>query len=384
MYKSIGRMGAAAVVAAGCFGCGRAKPQVADLQAAARVRVAMPERREFQDAARVQGTVQAKVYAEVAARQAGPLDAFWVDEGDAVTAGQPLFQTDRVELERQLEINQRNLDVAAAMQLEAAAVVEEARAGHTKAEADYKRFRELLAAAAVTQDAFERAELAFKQTEAVLARAEAGLTVSRMRRAQAESNLAIAQKRLDDSLVRAPFDGVVAVRHSEPGEFASLGKAVLRMEDVTRLEVSALLSETLYDRVHAGKSVVTVRLRDTPVAEGVVTYKAATVDPVSRTFEIKADLPRTELLAPGMLCGLDVVLMSRSGLGVPTTAVSIRRGAPCVFVLRDGKAALTPVKTGIAANGQTELLQAEALSGLPVIVEGQAFLNDGDPVETRE
>ena len=81
-----------------------------------------------------------------------------------------------------------------------------------------------------------------------------------------------------------------------------------------------------------------------------------------------------------MLCDVEVTVGDREGLGVPDVAVGRRGGQPVVFVAKGGKVSAQPVKTGWSEGGFTELLDADALSGADVVVEGQSFLNDGDPV----
>lgn len=87
-------------------------------------------------------------------------------------------------------------------------------------------------------------------------------------------------------------------------------------------------------------------------------------------------------MVSGQLCELDLILRREEGVGVPNQALLDRRdNRRAVFVVRDGRAEEVEVKTGIVDGKWTMLLNPAALKGLPVVVEGQAFLGSGDRVD---
>ena len=105
------------------------------------------------------------------------------------------------------------------------------------------------------------------------------------------------------------------------------------------------------------------------------------MDPVSRTFELKAKLPPNTPLISGTLCELELILEERSGLGIPNDAVMLRKGGLFqVYAVNNGKAEQITVVPGISSDGYTELLQADELKDRNFIFSGQYFLNPGDPV----
>ncbi|MBP7828276.1 MAG: efflux RND transporter periplasmic adaptor subunit [Kiritimatiellae bacterium] len=361
-------------------GCGRKPAREAGAARLIKVSVAQPEERVFRSALRVQGTVRAVDRARVAARVAGTIEEVFVDEGAAVEAGRPLFQTDKASLESKVQIERDNLKVAAASRAEAQAALAEARAVFAKAELDYGRFQKLYRDdKAVTLNALEQAETAFKSAEAGLLHARAVVDLAKAREAQARSALEIAEKQLADSTVTAPFQGTVTRKLVELGEYASAGAAVFELEDPARLEAVFVLSAEYYGRVETNRTRLRIARGAEPV-EAAVTYKAPSVHPVTRTFEVRAALPDARGYAPGMLCDVDVTLDEHRGWGLPTAAIGLRGGQAVVFAVEEDRAVLTPVRPGPADNGFTELLDADALLDRGFVVEGQAFLNDGDRV----
>ncbi|MFH0878451.1 MAG: efflux RND transporter periplasmic adaptor subunit [Lentisphaerota bacterium] len=371
----------ALLLLAAASGCGRRSETASGSARVIKVTIEKPAPRTFQERVQVQGTIQAKNSARISALTPGTLEDLFVDEGATVKKGQALFQTDKLNLENRVQIEQDNVKVAAASKTEAAAALMEAEATFKKAEADYQRSRKLFEEQkAITLDAFERAETGFKRAEAGLAHAHAVVELAAARATQAESALKIARKQLEDSLVRAPFDGVITRKFLDRGEFAGAGTAVLSLDDPSKLEAAFVLSEKFFARVFPGTTKILITAGGRTTRETTAYYKAPAVHPVTRTFEIKAYLPESSGFAPGMLGDVSVILDEHQGLGIPSIAVGRRGGQQVVFIAEKDKAVMHVVKTGLTDDGHTELLDADTLNKAGIILEGQAFLNDRDSI----
>lgn len=369
-----------AIIVAGASGCGRTRVIVPLPPPAVRVRAITPVECQFVDGVTVQGMVRARNSARVAARMAGAIEAMLVVEGQAVTNGQALFRTDRVTAQEQMSLRQEDQLVAAAGQREAEAAVAEAEAVHHKALADRDRMHRLYEQSqAVTQDAVERADTELIRAESARIRARAGSDFATARAHQADTSLDIAAKQLADTLVCAPFDAVVVRKMLDAGDFAKVGDGVLDVDDPRRYEAVFSLSAEYYDRVHEGETAVMLA----GDVAAIIRYRSPTVHPVTRTFEIRVDLPAGMAGASGRLCDGTVVFNRRTGLGVPDTAVGIRDEQSMVFVVRGGHVALTVVQTGLSWQGWTEIKSVDAVAGQSVVAEGQSLLDDGDAVRTK-
>ena len=344
-----------------------------------RVRVcALTPGQAFEDCAVVQGSIRTKFTAAVASRLPGTLDEVLADEGDAVKAGQPLFQVDRVNLENQVAIAKDDQAVAQAARAEALAAQAEAEAAHAKAQTDAERFRRLYNdSRSVTKDAWEKAELQLRSAAAALARARAAVASADAKILQSATALRIAEKNLADSRGLAPFDGVITQKLQDRGDYAGAGTPIFMMDDPRVRELCLTLTADRYADVAVGKTVVSADFGQ----ELPVTYKAPTVNPVTRTFEIRAVIEPDPAVAPGMLCGARVVFARRTGFGLPAGAVARRGGREVAFVVgADGTVAAVEAKTGARAGGLVEILNPEAFEGKRVVAEGMLLLNPGDAV----
>lgn len=329
------------------------------------------------------GNVQAKNSAYVSARIPGPLDRIFVDEGDRVVAGETdLFQTDSLKLGKAVEASGQELAVAEHTVLERQAYLEQVQADYHQVRLDYERYKRLYEKdKAVTDSAFEIKESQFLQMSAAQKHARISVELAEKRREQARANLAIAEKDLRDSLVRAPISGVVTERLMEPGEMAAAGTPVLHIEDLSIAEISAFLPEEAFDRVLPGKTRVHIRVGGIELRDQRISYKSPTVTSDLRTFEIRCDVKQPpDGLVPGRIARMEVVLDSREGLGVPREAVLARAGGSVVFIADGNTARMVPVRTGLETDGFVEILEGDLGADPRVVTAGKDLLEDGDGI----
>ncbi len=200
------------------------------------------------------GTVEA-TDADLGFQVAGRVLSIAVGEGDAVRTGDELARLDTRELDAMLDGARAQLDAAQARlrELESGARPQEVltveasvRASATRAEearSELERATTLFAGGAISRQTLDRAESARAVAVAALEQAEEQLALvaegprdetieaQRAAVAQARSNVARAEAALGHALVTAPFDGIVTVRHREPGEAVSPGAPVLTLLD---------------------------------------------------------------------------------------------------------------------------------------------------------
>jgi HlyD family secretion protein len=203
---------------------------------------------------RASGTVEA-TDADLGFQAAGRVLEVSVDEGDDVTAGTELARLDTRELEAALDGARAQLDAAEARlsELDRGARPQEVltaeaavRAAATRAEearAERERAAALFAGGAISRQVRDRAEASLQVATATLEQAEEQLALVeegprtetiRAQRAtadQARANVARAEAALSHAVITAPFDGVVTVRHREPGEAVTPGAPVLTLLD---------------------------------------------------------------------------------------------------------------------------------------------------------
>lgn len=362
-------------------GCGKKEAAAEEATRALAVRAQAVAPRGFERRLTVQGTLEAKNYANVASRAEGNLDAIWVDEGDPVVAGKTaLFQIDPVSRENALTIAKQNRAVAEASLEVAKASAKKTEAEARKATLDFDRYERLHKDGKVSDNEYESAEVAHAQAKAGIAVAKAQVDLAERQVKQAEASLSIAEKSLADTQILAPISGVVSSRTAEPGEQMAIGKVVLRIDDLSIVEAAAFLPAQYYPEVVPGQTTFRLGIGGREAGAHAVTYRSPTIDTTLRTFEIKGQIEAADGLAvPGQMADLTIVFEARQGLGASSASILDRGGKPTVFVVQDGKAFAREVQTGLQNDGWTEILSGLA-AGETVVTEGQTQLRDGMPV----
>jgi RND family efflux transporter MFP subunit len=322
------------------------------------------------------GYVVAQRKAAVASKATGRLEWLNVREGSQVRAGEVLARLE-------------SGDVTAQMK-QAAAGVGVARANLEQGEAELKdaaraleRSRELLAKKFVSAAAHD----------AVLARhekARAAISGFRAAIAAAEANLRAAQVAVEQTLIRAPFDGVVLTKNANVGDVitpfsSALGSqaAVVTMADMSTLEVEADVSEANLARVSVGQHCE-IRLDALPGERfrGVVHRTVPTVDRAKATVMVKVRFvdadPRIlpEMSAKVAFLEREVAPSERAPrTAVQPAAVVERGGGSVLFMVRDGRAVQVAVKKGAMIG---ELLEVDGVNaGDPVVLRPPERLRDG-------
>lgn len=256
-----------------------------------------------------------------------------VQEGDAVTAGQPLVRLDARDL--------------AAKRAQVAASIDEAEAMRRDAITQTNRIRALYVDSAATRVQLDASETG-------LARAEAGARAARAAAAELQAVSAYA-------VIRAPFAGVVTKRFVDPGAFAAPGAPLVAVQDGRRLRVSANVTPEAARNLRRGQPIGAV-------IEGRPAH--ATIEGVVPTagnlYSVNALVANaTGAVLPGSAATLRLPVGNRSALVVPVAAVT-----------REGD--LTGVTVRTAQGDETRWVRLGTAAG--AVVEVSAGLRAGDEV----
>ena len=344
-----------------------------------RVMVQQPQKRIFREQVPVQGTVKPVEYATISAKSSGTLEMLNVSEGDKRKTGDVLFEIDRQILKNQVVVKEDEINVKEAALKSAELTHKKAQINLAQAKRDYERALTLAKSNALSQSNLETHETEYKRAEMEVQSAHSAIVNAQAQLKQAQSNLAIAKKNLDDSVVHAPFDCVVFEKFVEANEYVSVGQDILKLENPDKLEVSCYISSAYYHRVIPGKTVCEFTDGSGKVlGREVVTYRAPGVDPESRTFELKAIVPKEIKLVSGMLCDMNLIMTEKEAYGLPADAMLLRANDRyIVFTVDQNKRAqAVTVARGIIDGNYCEVLNATDLLGKDVVVAGQTFVNN--------
>ncbi len=327
------------------------------------------------------GYVVAQRKAAVGSKATGRLEWLGVREGSRVKKGEVLA---RIE----------NRDVTAQQQ-QAAANVKVAQANLAQGDADLKeaeralrRSEDLLRQRFVSAAAHDQAVARHERALAALASLKAAITV-------AQANQRVTEVAVEQTLVRAPFDGVVLTKNANVGDnitpFSAAAEtkgAVLTMADMSTLEVEADVSEANLAKVKLDQpceiqldALPGVRMR------GVVGSMVPTVDRAKATVTVKIRfVERDPRVLPEMSAKVAFLEREMSEaeraprVAVPAGAVAKKDGGAAVFRIDEGRARLVPVSTGEAFGDWLEIREG-VQPGDRVVMRPPPELRDGSRVE---
>jgi len=234
------------------------------------------------------------------------------------------------------------------------------------AEAQYKQAQEALRAALAAEARVKLREEDVKNARAAVAQAEAGLRAARVM--------------LSYTTIIAPFDGVVTARMVDPGDMATPGMPVIRVDDDTLYRLVATVPESQAATLGLGTAVeCVIDALDSLRLKARISQIIPAADPASRTLTVKADLPHHKGLKSGLFGRLVFTVRRSKALVVPSSAVIELRGLVGVWVVEEGHATFRIVKTGKTYDGKTRIISG-LKTGDVVIVEGMEELREGQPV----
>jgi RND family efflux transporter MFP subunit len=196
----------------------------------------------------------------------------------------------------------------------------------------------------------------------------------------AEHAVEIARKNLDDALLRAPENGVVASRSIEPGSTVAPGIPAFQVVQTRIVRAIAPVPENQVARIRVGQPArVTVGALSREFA-GSVHEVGVLADPLTRTYPVKITLANPDgALKVGMVIDAFIPLAGEApALVVPRAAVRIdERGAACVFVLGPGRVIERRHVEVIGFAAERIALGSGVNEGEQVVVSGTPMLADG-------
>ncbi len=193
------------------------------------------------------------------------------------------------------------------------------------------------------------------------------------------------QARLDKTLLRAPFSGVVGVRQVSTGAYINKGQDIARLEGIGTLKVDFRVPELFAGRLKPGQRVqVSVDAYPKEQFDGEIFAIEPAVDEQTRTLLLRARVPNPQArLKPGMFARVALLLgVRKDAIIVPEQAIVPRGRDFFVFKVVDGKALFTKVELGMRRPGEVQILKGVA-PGDVVVTDGQLRIRDGATVKIQ-
>lgn len=208
---------------------------------------------------------------------------------------------------------------------------------------------------------------------------------------QANAGIAKTEAIISQKLVRAPFDGVLGVRHVEVGQFLTAGSQIVTLTDLSRLFANFTVTEKDSGTLAVGQTVrVVVDAYPGRTFEGKITTIEPQILTDTRNIRVQATIGNPDqILKPGMFTTTTVVLPDKPAVvTVPETAVDYTLYGDSVYLIKekkedDGKTSLTAersfVETGDRIGGRA-VIRRGVSAGDRVVAVGQLKLQSGAAV----
>lgn len=306
------------------------------------------------------GRAKAKDEVDLSFRVSGPLVTLPVDVGTKVKQGDIIGSIDPRDYQAALESAQGTLSVAQANLLamergarpeeiaQLKAAVDEAEATYRQAYADHERDKQLLPKGAISKADFDMSQARRDRTAAQLKAAREDLNIGQKgarpedldaKRGEIkalEAAVTNAQNQLDYSVLKAPFDGTVAARYVDNHQTVQAKQPVVRLLDVSRIEVTIQVPENIISLVPQVKSAV-CRFDAFAGKEfvGQVTKIGSEASQTTRTYPVtvQLDQPKDAQILPGMAA----IVRGRAEEGESATSRDIALPLGAIFTGESGQ-----------------------------------------------
>jgi membrane fusion protein (multidrug efflux system) len=359
------------------------------------VSVATAEERSLPTTLDVIGTLMPDAQTDIASQIEQRVVEISVERGQYVPAGQVVARMDDRDAKNQLreaeateaQIRER-LGLVDGETFDALKTpeVQQAQATMNRAEADYKRFAQLLDEGAVS-----RAEHDLRRADHLAAKAQYETTVNQMRQLyqsllSQKVRVAMGRKAVEDTIIRAPFSGVIAERAANVGRYTAKGDRIATLVRIDPLRIELTIPEGAIAAVRKGQKVsFAVQSYADRKFEGTIAYVGPAVRTDSRALVVEAIVPNTKgLLQPGLFATAHIELpAARPSIVVPTTAVKNQGGVFRLFVAKNDRAEVRIVQPGRDVGASLEILRG-VNPGERVLSRPADDLADGAPIAVRE
>ena len=330
------------------------------------------------------GYVVAQRQASVASKGTGRLEYLGVTVGSHVTAGDVIARVQQDDVQAVQHQARARLDVAKAALTNAQAELQDAQLS-------YARARALLPQQFISQAEFDTASTRLRRAEAVVRSTAAAITA-------AEADVQTADVMLENTVIRAPFDGTVLKKFAEIGEVvapmagsSNSRGAVVLIADMTSLAVETEISESSITKIARGQSA------DITLDAVPGTHYLATVEQIVPT----ADRSKGTVLAKVRFLEIDDRVLPEMGakvsftpasqghdsaqprLFVPSSALAQRNGRLTLYVL-DGETVREVSVEEVSKNGGDSEIHGALTDSAHVILAPSPSLQTGMRVHSRE
>ncbi|MGB7622677.1 MAG: efflux RND transporter periplasmic adaptor subunit [Terriglobia bacterium] len=325
----------------------------------------------------------------------GRVEDVLVDVGDHVGRGQAMVKVSPVELQYALDQQRASLRQARARlglsedgpelkDVRDAAEVKKAAADLNEADQKYRRAKAMMDQGLLPQQNFDEVESKYKSARAAYDLAVQTVENIRHQVSQYRATVALAQKKLLDAVIRAPFEGQIKTRTVTPGQYLKVQTPVMVIVSIDPMRVRLKVPEKMAAWVKSDQEVtLSVEAYPDRTFSGKISRINPSVEEQTRSFEIEALIVnRDGLLKPGFFVKASIPSNRvESGLFVPYSALQYVYGLYKVYTVEGNLLKEKDVKIGERRGDQVEVVEGiSAADRVALPAKGQVF-KDRAPIE---
>ncbi|MFI4935087.1 MAG: efflux RND transporter periplasmic adaptor subunit [Caulobacterales bacterium] len=205
---------------------------------------------------------------------------------------------------------------------------------------------------------------------------------------QAKANLAVAESRRSDRVIRAPFAGVAGLTDIAPGALINPGAPVVSLDDISVMRVDFNIPDRYLPVLAPGQTITaTADAYPNQVFHGVIAKFDTRIDEKTRSIKARAEFPNTGAkLKPGMLMRVSIDQGQRTALAAPEAAVQFNADQAYVYlIVRDGARTVArqqPVTPGADQAGYFEIKDGLS-AGQVIVADGVNRVSPNQPVSVQ-
>ena len=300
---------------------------------------------EFKDSIEAIGTARANEKVFITSKYSDLVDQIFFNDGQLVNKGDTLIRLN----------NQEEL-----------AKVSELEANLSESMAQLKRFQDLLSSKATSKSLVDQQEA---KTKAIAAQLQS------------------ARTKLNDLVIKAPFDGVLGFRDVSLGSYIDAGSIITSLDDLSLIKVDFNLPERFLPTIKLGQSIIALNSAyKNKQFIGKISSIDTRINPVTRSLKVRAEIPNKDLaLRPGMLLNIELVRQVETLLQIPESSIIPIEDNHFIFTVSgDDPQKFTAIRKSITIGRRLPGV-VEVIAGIKqdelIVIEGALKLRDGAKVK---
>ena len=214
---------------------------------------------------------------------------------------------------------------------------------------------------------------------------EEALTLAKTKLELTQAEKTVLQTRFEYAQIKSPFDGVVTQRFKEPGNVIAKYNTILTVADISKLKAKVYISELLLPNIKIGTAVsIQIDALGSTEYPAIISRVYPAIDQGSNQgiFEILIESPPTDA-QPGQLSHIIINNKTSPRLNIPLAAIKHNINGAYVYAIKDKKAVITKVKTGVQVGNNIEILEGLSEND-KVVIKGFVGLTNNKKIKLHK